>query len=555
MKNILCTNILAAIKDIKDNGKNIDEETIMFINKLFFSYNHKISNFDVVLILGGLQERRAIVGSHLVLKEEVPVIFSGGVFHECFNATEAEYYQKIAIEQGVDCKKIYLENDSTNTYENFLYSLGLIKKLINKDVIDIAVVTNSIHLPRAILIADEIIKKNNYNMKLTPYPSDGIKNNKENWMNHVETRKSVVSELTKILKYHYYYKNDLAIRYTHLDNTMKDLLLEQVFPGATYAIVNKNYCMMGVCGNKSLYPLEENYLNTLYDMASLTKVVITNTILLRMLQSGKIKLSDKMGLYLEDYAYLDITIYHLVTHSAGLKPSLDNRNIKSHDDFKKTLRNIKLDYTPGTKSIYSDIGFILLGMVIETVYNMNLDKIAEIEIFKPLSMKRATFYPNSEDAAPTEKTSGRGMVRGKVHDESAYYSNKILGHAGLFCDINDVSKFVKMILNDGKISNKVYLDKKYIDMLFHTEVIDIDGVSRSIGWVLGKTNSTGDKVSKNTISHTGFTGTSIVIDRTKKIGIIVLSNRVHPTRENKLLVSKRKEIINSLYQDININFK
>ena len=116
MKNILCTNILAAIKDIKDNGKNIDEETIMFINKLFFSYNHKISNFDVVIILGGLQERRAIVGSHLVLKEEVPVIFSGGVFHECFNATEAEYYQKIAIEQGVDCKKIYLENDSTNTY-------------------------------------------------------------------------------------------------------------------------------------------------------------------------------------------------------------------------------------------------------------------------------------------------------------------------------------------------------------------------------------------------------------------------------------------------------
>ena len=278
MKNILCTNIFDAIQDIKDNGKNIDEETIMFINKLFFSYNHKISNVDVVLILGGLQERRAIVGSHLGLKEDVPVIFSGGVFHECFNTTEAEHYKKIAMEQGVDSKKIYLENDSTNTYENFLYSLSIVKKLINKDVINIAVVTNSIHLPRAILLADEIIKKNNYNMKLNPYPSDGIKNNKENWMKHVETRKSVVSELTKILKHQYYYKNDLAIRYTHLDNTMKDLLLELVFPGATYAIVNKNYCMMGVCGNRSLYPLEKNSLNTLYDMASLTKVVITNTI-------------------------------------------------------------------------------------------------------------------------------------------------------------------------------------------------------------------------------------------------------------------------------------
>lgn len=346
MNDILSKNIVDIIKDIKESKENVKEETVSIINRIFFSYSKANLKANIVLVLGGLSDIRAIVGTNLSKKNNIPIIFSGGVFHSKFGVTEAEYYKKIGIGYGLKDGLIYIENDSTNTYENFLYSLDLIKEIIQKDIINIFVVSNSIHLPRAILIGNEIINKNNYNMKL--------------------------------------------------------------------------------------------------------------------------------------------------------------------------------------------------------------DEIADIEVFKPLSMKRATFHPNVKNCAPTEQTIDRGLIRGIVHDETAFYSGRILGHAGLFCDINDACKFVKMILNDGMVSNKFYLEKKYIDMLFHPEVLDVDGVKRSIGWVVGKVNSTGNSVSENTISHNGFTGTSIVIDRDNKIGIVVLSNRVHPTRENNLLLSRRKKIIGSIYNKIYI---
>lgn len=553
LNGILKEDMLTAVKNIREKGKNVAQETIDLVNKIFFSYNKTVEDVDIILVLGGLQEKRAIVGSNLSIHYNIPVIFSGGVYHSCFDMTESSYYKKVGLENGLNDSLIYLENESTNTYENFLYSFEIIKEISHKNLINVAVVSSSIHLPRAIITGNEIIKKNKYNINLIPVPSDGIKNSKENWVKHVETRRSVSNEIRKLLNYNY--KNNLIVKYNRLDNIMKNMVSENVFPGATYALVNKNYALMGVCGYKSLYPKEQNNLNTLYDMASLTKVIVTNTIILRLMQSGKINLNDKIGKYLKEYDYLDITIYHLVTHSAGLKPSFDNASMNTCDDFFNELKNIKLEYEPGTKSVYSDIGFILLGMIIEKVYNMSLDKVADIEIFKPLSMKKTTFNPNIEYAAPTEKTINRGLVRGKVHDETAYYSGKILGHAGLFCDINDVSKFVKMILNDGMIGKNIYLEKKYIDMLFYPEIKDIDDVDRSIGWIVGRVNSTGNMVSNMTISHTGFTGTSIVIDRLNKIGIIVLSNRVHPTRDNTLLISKRKEIVNSVYQKVYIKKK
>ena len=547
MNDILSKNIVDIIKDIKESKENVKEETVSIINRIFFSYSKANLKANIVLVLGGLSDIRAIVGTNLSKKNNIPIIFSGGVFHSKFGATEAEYYKKIGIGHGLKDGLIYIENDSTNTYENFLYSLDLIKEIIQKDIINIFVVSNSIHLPRAILIGNEIINKNNYNMKLIPYASD---QNDGSWMKNNKTRGYIINELNKILTYNY--KNSLNIKFKRFASVMTKMVQEKVFPGATYAVLNKDYSMLGVCGNKSLYPLEKNTLNTLYDMASLTKVIVTNTIVLRMLQADKINLNDKIGKYLKEYDYLDITIYNLVTHSSGLKSGFSSLKIESKEEFILALKNIKLDYIPGTKCIYSDIGFVILGMVIEKIYNMKLDEIADIEVFKPLSMKRATFHPNVKNCAPTEQTIDRGLIRGIVHDETAFYSGRILGHAGLFCDINDACKFVKMILNDGMVSNKVYLEKKYIDMLFHPEVLDIDGVKRSIGWVVGKVNSTGNSVSENTISHNGFTGTNIVIDRDNKIGIVVLSNRVHPTRENNLLLSRRKEIIGSIYNKIYI---
>lgn len=536
------------IKELKSYEEEVKDDTIKLIDELFYSYGKITNSFDIILVLGGKREHRAITASKLSLKYNKPVIMSGGAYNKKFKMTESSYYKQIALNYGVNPDKIFVENDSTNTYENFLYSFDKIKKIIKKETINILVVSNSIHLPRSLFVGNNIIANNKLKFKLIPFPSDNSKNNKLEWMKHRIARESIVIEMEKIIKY--MYNDELNNKFDRLDNKMKELLEEKVFPGATYAIVDSNFSKEGVCGNRSLMPIEENSLDTLYDMASLTKVIVTNTITLRAIQAGKMDINDKISKYL-DYDF-DITVYDLLTHQSGLQPDLDNQNMKSHQDFVDELKNIKLQYTPRSKCVYSCVGFIFLGMILEKVYNKPLDEIAKEEVFIPLEMKRATFKSDVTKSAPTELTINRGLVRGKVHDESAYYSEKALGNAGLFCDINDASKFVKMILNDGKVKNGIYLDKKYIDMLFDIKVRDLDGFGRSTGWLVGKNNITGDKVSDNTISHTGFTGTSIVIDRDNNLGIIILSNRVHPTRDNRLLIDKRKEIISSVYENIKV---
>mgnify|MGYP001312048656 FL=1 len=337
-------------------------------------------------------------------------------------------------------------------------------------------------------------------------------------------------------------------KFYNVDSIVDWMCKNGYFPGATYSISDgKSYCE-GFKGYRSLIPTKvENNIDTLYDMASLTKVIVTNTILTKALQEGRINLSDKLEKFLPQYSDLDINIYSLVTHTSGLSADFDIPNIHSNEDFLKQLNDMNKEYETGTDVVYSDIGFVLLGKVLEKVYGKSLDVIAIEKIFKPLDMKTATFHPKKENTAPTEYTKERGLVWGKTHDEKAYYSKDIIGHAGLFCSVEDVRKFTDMILNDGIVNDSVYLEKKYLDLWFTPCVTEYDGTVRSIGWIYGKSkNVTGDSVSDNTIYHTGFTGTSIVVDRDNKLSIILLSNRVHPTRENRKLIPNRHLLVDAV---------
>lgn len=346
----------------------------------------------------------------------------------------------------------------------------------------------------------------------------------------------------------------------YLKDLMSEMTNNSFFPGATFSVTEGTNSMSGVVGYKSLIPKKElATIDTLYDMASLSKVIVTNTILTLALQENKINLNTKIGEVLTEYSYLDINIYDLATHSSGLAADFDIKNIHCNDDVMKQLKDIRLEYKTGTNVVYSDKGFILLGMILEKIYGKTLDEIAKDEIFKPLGMNNSTYYPDKEKCAPTEITEERGIVWGKTHDEKGYYSNNILGHAGLFCNIEDVNKFVQMILNEGVVNGKVYIKKEYLDLWFTPLEKEQDGTIRSIGWILGNTpNITGGICSNETLIHTGFTGTSLVIDRINNIGIVVLSNRVHPTRENKKLITGRKLITQCVYENImknNVNGK
>lgn len=335
-----------------------------------------------------------------------------------------------------------------------------------------------------------------------------------------------------------------------VDEVVEKMCADNYFPGATYAVSNGKTNYIGFKGNKSLIPtVEKNSIDTLYDVASLTKVIVTNTILAKALQERKINLSDKLEKYLPEYEYLNVTIYDLATHSSGLPADLDTHAIHSNEELLKQLSEVKKTYETGTDIVYSDIGFILLGKALEKIYNKSLEELAIEKVFKPLDMNSSTFKPQREKTAPTELTKERGLVWGKAHDEKSYYSNSVLGHAGLFSTVDDIRKFTDMILNDGVVNGEVYLEKECLDLWFTPCLVGKDNIARSIGWIYGKCKCiTGENVSENTISHTGFTGTSIVLDRDNKRSVILLSNRVHPARDNIKLIYDRHLLVDEVLE-------
>ena len=327
------------------------------------------------------------------------------------------------------------------------------------------------------------------------------------------------------------------------------LIKQNVFPGCNYAIIS-NDIEIGSIGNKSLFPkIEKNDIDTLYDLASLTKVIVTNTLITKLLQENKIKLNDKVKKYLPRFKYENITIFNLITHSSGLISDVKWDEVHNKKELIDFFYNKELFYETNTDVIYSDLNYIFLGFIIEKIYNNKLDIIAYKEIFKPLHMNNTMFNPKDKHiCAPTEVTNSRGIVRGIVHDEKAWMLGGVCGSAGLFSNVNDLIKFVKMILNDGKINNKQYIKKEYLDLWFSPLVKGKMKNIRSIGWGVGKSKITGSLCSNNTIYHTGFTGNTLIIDKDNKIGFIFLSNRIHPTRDNKLLINKRKYISNYVFK-------
>lgn len=333
-----------------------------------------------------------------------------------------------------------------------------------------------------------------------------------------------------------------------LDTYLKTLVEKKVFPGCHYGIVTNQEEIFGNVGYKSLIPKkEENELDNLYDIASITKLLVTNTIISFLIRDGKIKLEDSVKSYLKEFPYEDVKILHLLTHSSGIKTTFDKYHISSKDSFITKLERI---FKPGENVQYVDVNFIILGFIIEKVSDKTLDVLAKEWIFEPLEMNDTTFNPNNKSrCVPMELTKDRGLIWGTVHDEKAAFLRGVAGHAGVFSNILDMSHFLSMILQDGFYHGKEFLEKKYIDLWFSPLFIGEDGVRRTIGWIYGKSAPSCKTVcGDDTIYHTGFPGHHILIDRTNDIAFIFLSNSIHPFRENRALKESRKAITEEIYK-------
>ncbi|HKM29593.1 MAG TPA: serine hydrolase [Bacilli bacterium] len=336
-----------------------------------------------------------------------------------------------------------------------------------------------------------------------------------------------------------------------LDSLIKAALVDDVFPGANYTLVTDKDEIYGSFGKKAVYPeIEDNDLDTIYDMASCSKVISTTTSIMMLLEQGKLRLYDSVKKYIPRFRYSEVTIWDLMTHSSGLPSDIIRASrLKSREEALDKVFDSLLIYEKNTKIVYSDIGFIILGLVVEAISGMGLDEFARINIFEPLEMTSTGYNPTDTiRCAPTEERKDdiyNGVLRGKVHDEKAYIMGGVAGHAGLFSCVKDLNHFIKMILNDGVYNGKQILSKATIDLLFTPQIavkvgISLDDDKRGLGWIVrGTFCSAGDLASPQTILHTGFTGTNIFVDLINRVGFSMLTNRVHPTRDNVKIIPFR----------------
>lgn len=341
-----------------------------------------------------------------------------------------------------------------------------------------------------------------------------------------------------------------------LENLIQAAIDDGAFPGATYALVTNEGTFINNLGYLTTNPEPiPNQKDTIYDLASLTKVISTTTCLMKLIEEGKIRLYEKVSTYVPEFLWKEVTIWDLMTHTSGLPADVIRaKEILSKEELWKRIFLDHLIYPKNTKIVYSDIGFILLGKVIENVTGLSLDEYARRTVFEPLEMKDTGYNPRDKKrCAPTERRADRvydGMLQGEVHDEKAYILGGVAGHAGLFSTADDLAHFIQMILNRGQYKGKQILSGASVDYLFAPQVeektgISLDSNKRSLGWIVkGSYSSAGDLVSAETILHTGFTGTNIWIDRKNEIGFCLLTNRVHPTRDNLKIIDVRVRIGN-----------
>lgn len=318
-------------------------------------------------------------------------------------------------------------------------------------------------------------------------------------------------------------------------------------PGASFAyIAEEDY--FGYVGYKSLIPEKEIVdENTLYDMASCSKVISTTTCALQLIEKGYFNLDTKLKDILNDFPHKDVTIKHIMAHTSGIVP--DDKAYKScfgKQEIWNFFKDKPLQFLPGEKVEYSDFGYVSLGFAIEHFVG-NLKDYATENIFKPLKMDRTMYQPTDKiNCASTEDSLDRGLIKGEVHDGKAFRLNGISGNAGVFSNVKDLSRFVRMILNDGELDGNRILKKETIDLLSNSYTEGLNR-NRTLGWLINDSeNPVGDYASKHYLFHTGFTGTSIYIDLDNRIGIVLLTNRIHPSRNNDKIKNIRNEVHNIL---------
>jgi len=340
--------------------------------------------------------------------------------------------------------------------------------------------------------------------------------------------------------------------FSNVEKIINDAISEQAFPGAVILVWKDGESIFEKSFGHFTY--EQNSpkveLSTIYDLASLTKVLATTTSAMICVDKKLFNLEDKVSKFIPSFATNEkenVTIKNLLLHNSGLPAwkKYYEKNL-SKEEILNDIYNSQSEFNPGAKTLYSDLGMIVLGKVIEEVSNKSFDRFCKEEIFIPLKMDNTFFNPPDSmenRIAPTEVDNYWRMklIRGEVHDENSSLLGGAAGHAGLFSTAGDIAKLLEIIVNNGNVNGDEFISKKTLE-LFTSKKSSKN--KRLLGWDLksGEGSSAGNKFSFESYGHTGFTGTSIWVDPVKNLFVVFLTNRVYPSRENKKILQVRPKL-------------
>src|SRR5579883_1087571 len=327
-----------------------------------------------------------------------------------------------------------------------------------------------------------------------------------------------------------------AAKLDQIDAVIQAAIDKGLPPGAVVLVARQGkVAYRKAYGWRSKQPAEVRMMvDTLFDMASLTKPIATATSVMILLEQGKLKLSDRVSKHLPEFGQNGkeaITIEHLLLHTSGL---IADNPVEDYQDGRKKawerICQLRPNPEPGKQFRYSDVNFIVLGELVERLSGEALDAFTRKHIYTPLGMRDTTFRPSkelAERAAVTEKR-GDHWMRGEVHDPRAYLLGGVAGHAGLFSTADDLAVFAQMILGGGSFADRRILKPETVRLM--TTPHAVPGGRRTLGWDASTRFSSDrrDSFSAHSFGHTGFTGTFIWIDPDNQTTLILLSNRVHP---------------------------
>lgn len=322
-----------------------------------------------------------------------------------------------------------------------------------------------------------------------------------------------------------------------LDTYLQELIEREVVPGMAISVITKENIWKNYYGVMDLDTKEPIQEDILFDLASLTKVMLTNTGILRLVEKGIISFQTPLQEILDDFSS-NTTIEQCLLHTSGfLAGQIDYQFMKKEELIQAVLHHPVEQKYVGTP-VYSDVNFILLGWVLEKLTGKSLQEYGREEIFLPLGMKDTDYGPREEKrCCGYEKINGQ-TIRGRVHDGKAYLLGGISGHAGLFSTLDEVTNFFSYYFKEDSriLSRDMYQSLKEVRA-------SRNGKERTYGWMVQDAEK--DYLMDQggiRLFHSGFTGNYVLIDYEKEYAVCILSNRIHPSRENKKIMDHLKEI-------------